>query len=181
VPTAQVNALSAQDPLKTRSEPVMAQGANAASCRIRREPRRHQRAICVAPRACGRPYPIHDPARSAAQIARSSRTPLNCAAVAPGFRPRLGPRRCAMAPSAPNSPTLRLRSTSRVPNPDRSLAKHHRNGFYRVAFDREKMKQATAVSPIIPANGTALFGIDGGLKFRFLHPKEDPRQEHLAF
>jgi hypothetical protein len=66
------------------------------------------------------PVPLLDPARSAAQIARSSRTPLKCAAVAPGFRPRLGPRRCPTAPSAPNSPTLRLRSTSRVPTLDRS-------------------------------------------------------------
>ena len=88
-------------------------------------PRSDQRTICAAPRASGRPYPLHDPARSAAQIARSSRTPLNWAAVATGFRPRLGPRHCAMAPSAPNSHTLRLRSTSRVPTSDRSLVKRH--------------------------------------------------------
>ena len=70
------------------------------------ESRHDQRTICAAPRASGRPCPLHDPAGSAAQIARSSRTPLNCAAVAVGFRPRLGPRRCATAPSAPQFPPL---------------------------------------------------------------------------
>jgi hypothetical protein len=82
--------------------------------------RHDQRAICAAPEASGRPCPIHDPARSAAQIARSSRTHVNCAAVVVGFRPRLGPRRCATAPSTPMTLFLRLRSTSRVPASDRS-------------------------------------------------------------
>jgi hypothetical protein len=67
-------------------------------------PRSDQRAICTAPRTSGRPCPLLDLARSAAQIARSSLTELNCAAVALGFHPRLGQLRCAMAPSAPNSP-----------------------------------------------------------------------------
>jgi len=51
-------------------------------------PRRDQRAICAAPRASGRPCCPFDLARSAAQIARSSRTQLNCAAGAAGFRQR---------------------------------------------------------------------------------------------
>jgi hypothetical protein len=108
-------------------------------------PRSDQRAICTAPRAFGRPCPRHDPARSAAQIARSSPTQLKCTAVAAGFRPRLGPHRCAMAPSAPNSPTLRLRSTSCVPTSDRSLVKRHQRRYYpAVTFDRDKMKRAAA-------------------------------------
>ncbi len=78
-------------------------------------PRGDQRTICAASRTSGRPCPLHNLPRSAAQIARSSPTRLNCAAVAVGFRPRPGPRRFAAASSAPIPPTLRFRSTSRVP------------------------------------------------------------------
>jgi hypothetical protein len=84
----------------------MAQGANAASCRIvnRRGPCRDQSAICAAPRASVRPFPLHDPGRSAAQIARSSRTPFSCAAVAVGFPSEARPASLRLGSECPQFP-----------------------------------------------------------------------------
>ena len=60
--------------------------------------RRDQRAFCFAARADGRPCLPLDHARSASQTARSSRAcQAQVAAVAAGFRLRLGGGRCAPA------------------------------------------------------------------------------------
>jgi hypothetical protein len=114
-----------------------------------------QRAICTAPRASGQPCPLLDLARSAAQIARSSLTQWNCAAVALGFRPRLGPRRCATAPSAPNSATLRLRSTSRVPTADRSQVKRHWRAPTRFCGEHVCGREPFLCGPSVPGPADA--------------------------
>jgi len=60
--------------------------------------RRDQRAVCFAARADGRPCLSLDHARSASQTARSSRAcQAQDAALASGFRLRLGGGRCAPA------------------------------------------------------------------------------------
>lgn len=90
------------------------------NCTQRGGPRRDQRAICTAPRASGRPCPLLDLARSAAQIARSSLTQLNCAAVALGFRPRAASvvALWLRVPQSPHStPTLHFPPAALRPKP----------------------------------------------------------------